>query len=161
MAASLAPVVAFALANALFLPLAGIMTDFSNSFLADMLYSVNNSLISRLIVVVFMLFIPITAVAVLVSPGLTSFVVNLKYRILTNRSRAIWSGIVFFFFHSILLIILIIFRNSTLTPLPENFPFPRPVIDPLAIFGILAGIVLSCCVTIFGWLGARMKRKTS
>ena len=63
----------------------------------------------------------------------------------------------FFFCHSILLTILIIFRNTSLTPLPANYPFPRPMIDPLPIFGILAGIVLSGSVAIFGWLGAAGK----
>jgi hypothetical protein len=44
-AATTAPVVAFALANGLFLPIGGVMVDFSNSILANLLYSDNNLLI--------------------------------------------------------------------------------------------------------------------
>ena len=158
-AASMAPAVVFALAFALFLPIAGAMIDLNSSFLGSLLSSINNPLVSRLILVVFMLFLPITAVAALVSPALTSFIVNLKYSIMMNWLRAILGGIVFFFFYAILLVILIVVRNSTLPPLPANYPFPSPTIDPLAIFGLLAGVVMSCSVTIFGWLGARMKRR--
>lgn len=161
MAVAVAPVVAFALANALFLPLALAMVDFGDSFLANLIPSkIPGS--GYLMVLVLVLLFPITAAVVLVSPALTSFIMNLIYPILTNRPRAIWSGIVFFFFHSILLIILLVFRNLPLFPTPAaNYPFPTPAIDPLAIFGLLAGVVLSCSVTIFGWLGARMRRMKS
>jgi hypothetical protein len=160
-AVAVAPVVAFVLANALFLPLTLAVLDIGDSFLAKLLYPFD-PLSSRLIFIVFIFFVPVTGAGVLVGPALTSFVVNLIIPILTNWSRAIWSGIVFFFFHSILLIILLVIRNIPLFPTPEPYyPFPTPVIDPLAIGGLLAGVVLSCSVTIFGWLGARLRRKKS
>ncbi|HEY5270653.1 MAG TPA: hypothetical protein VII97_09975 [Anaerolineales bacterium] len=159
MAAALAPVVAFALANALFLPLVLGMEDFGDSFLVNLIPS-NIPGSGYLMAVVLVLLFPITAAAVLVGPALTSFIVNLIFPILTNWPRAIWCGVVFFFIHLILLIILLVFRNIPLFPKPEaNYPFPTPAIDPLAIAGLLAGFVLSCSVTIFGWLGARMRRK--
>jgi hypothetical protein len=160
MAVAVAPVVAFALANALFLPLALAVADFGDSFLVNLIPS-NIPGSGYLMVLVLVLLFPITAAAVLVSPALTSFIANLICPILTNKPRAIWSGIVFFFFYSILLIILIVFRNLPLLPTPANYPFPTSAIDPLAIIGLLAGVVLSCSVTIFGWLGTRMRRKKS
>jgi hypothetical protein len=159
MAASMAPVVAFILANVLFLPLVVAMTGSSNNFWSDILAPIKNPLASRIIAFVIMLFIPITGGIVLVSPPLTIYIVNRKRPILTTFRKAFWSGIVFFFFHSILLILLVVSRNSALTPLPPNFIYTRPSIDPILILGLLSGIFLSGCVTIFGWLGARKKKK--
>jgi hypothetical protein len=169
MAAALAPVVTFALANALFLPLTLGMLDFSNSFLVDLIpknIPGGGYLFAAFLVLLF----PILAAGVIIGPALTSFIVNLIYPILTNWPRAIWSGFVFFFIHLILLIILLIVRNTPLFPTPEaNYPFSTPAfnpfptyaIDPLAIGGFLAGFVLSCSVTLFGRLGAWMRRKKS
>ena len=158
-AASLAPVVAFALANALFLPLTMGMTNFSDSFLVDLIPT-NIPGGGYLMVALLVILFPIAGATVLIGPALTSFIVNLIYPILTNWSRAIWCGVVFFFIHLILLIILLFFRNIPLFPTTEtNYPFPTPAIDPLTIAGLLAGFVLSCSVTLFGWLGARMRRK--
>jgi hypothetical protein len=169
LAAAAAPVVAFALANALFLPLTVGMMDFGDSFLADLIPA-NIPGSGYLIVAFLVLLFPILAAAVVVGPALTSFIVNLIYPILTNWSRAIWCGVVFFFIHLILLIILLIFRNIPLFPAPEaNYPFPTPgfdpfpafAIDPLPIAGLLAGFGLSGSVTLFGWLGACMRRRKS
>jgi uncharacterized membrane protein (DUF485 family) len=159
LAVSIAPVLAFVVSNALFLPIALAMADFSNSFVAEMLTSVNNTLVSYFITAIFVVLVPITAVIVLISPPLTSFLLNRKHPFLMSLPRVIWSGVVFFFFHSILLLLLTSYRNSFLTPLPANYPFPRPVVDPLAIFGILMGFVMSTLVVFFGWLGTRRKRK--
>ena len=167
MAAASAPVVTFVLANILFLPLVLTMENFSNGHLLDLIPTNipgGGYLMAALLVLVF----PIAGAVVLVGPALTSFIVNLITPILTDWSRAIWCGGVFFFIHLILLIILLVFRNLPLFPTPEaNYPFPAPgfnpfptpAIDPLAIAGLLAGFVLSCSVTIFGKLGAWMRRK--
>jgi hypothetical protein len=157
--AAFAPVVTFVLSNACFLPLTLSMMDFSDSFLADLIPS-NIPGSGYLFVAALVVLFPLAAAAVLVSPALTSFIVNLIHPISTNWSRAIWSGVVFFFCNLILLIILLVFRGLPVFPTPQaNFPFPSPVIDPLAILGFLGGFVLSCSVTIFGWLGAYKKRK--
>ena len=170
-AASLAPVVAFVLANVLFLPLALGMMDFGDSFLADLIpTNIPAPAGGYLMAALLVLLLPIAGGAVLVGPALTSFIVNLISPVLTNWPRAIGSGIVFFFIHLILLIVLLVFRNVPLFPIPEaNYPFPTPgfdpfpspAIDPLAIAGLVAGFVLSGSVTLFGRLGAWMRRKKS
>ena len=168
LAASLAPVVAFALANALFLPYVLAMMDFSNSFLMKLIpRDIPGS--GYLIISLLVLLLPLLAAFVLLGPALTSFIVNLITPILTNWLRAFWSGVVFFFSHLIMLIILLLVRNAPLFPQPyPKYPIPPPgvspiyfPVDPLPIAGLLAGIVLSCSVILFGWLGARMRRKKS
>jgi len=163
MAASLAPVVAFALANALFLPLIVGMMDFSNGngLFAKLLPSNipgGGYLMAALLVLLF----PIAGAAVLVGPALTSFIVNLITPILTNRQTAIWSGIVFFIFHTIFQVVLLVFRFFDLN---RSFKDPGTILwvifDPLAYLLLLAGLVLACSVAIFGWLGAWMRRKKS
>jgi hypothetical protein len=166
MAASLAPVVTFALANALFLPYVLAMMDFSNSFLMKLI-PVNIPGSGYPIMALLVLLFPILAALVLLGPALTSLIVNLVHPILTSWSKAFWSGAVFFFSHLIMLIILLVVRNEPLFPKPDPlypilppgtpvFTFP---IDPLPIAGLLAGFVLSGSVILFGWLGARMRRK--
>ena len=112
MKVAMAPVVVFALANALFLPLVDAFFNFSNrSFLANLVASTNNPFIQGFILIVASLcFLPLSAAAVLIGPALTSFFVNLKYPILTSRSGAILCGGVFLFFYTILLDVLLIFR---------------------------------------------------
>lgn len=154
---SVAPFLAFVLANVLFLPIAMSMINFSDSFLAELLYPINNPLTSRLVMVLFMLLLPITAIIVLVSPPLTSFLVNRRLPVLTNTPRVLWSAGVFFLLHSILLTVLLVYRSNILSPLPTNYPFFRPAVDPLLIFGVLSGFLLSFIVALFGWLGARRK----
>ena len=156
---ALAFVVAFGLTNLVFLPLVAILVDSSNPMLGSLLAPFNNMMIRYLVMDLCLLSVPVLFVAVLASPALTSFVANAKFPVASTWRMAMLSGIVFFFFHTILLIILIVFRNSTITPTTANYPFPRPAIDALAVLGLLAGVVMSCSVTIFGWLGARMKRK--
>ncbi len=167
MAASLAPVVTFALANALFLPYVLAMMDFSNSFLMKLI-PVNIPGSGYLIMALLVLLFPILAALVLLGPALTSLIVNLVHPILTSWLKAFWSGAVFFFSNLIMLIILLVVRNMPLFPKPDPFyPVPPPgiipiftfPIDPLPIAGLLAGFVLSGSVTLFGWLGARMRRK--
>jgi hypothetical protein len=161
MAASLAPVVTFALANALFLPLTVGMMDFGDSFLVDLIPTNipgGGYLMAALLVLLF----PIAGAAVLVGPALTSFIVNLITPILTNRQTAIWSGIVFFIFHTIFQVVLLVFRFFDLN---RSFKDPGTILwvifDPLAYLLLLAGLVLACSVAIFGWLGAWMRRKKS
>jgi len=138
LAASLAPVVAFALANALFLPLTVGMMDFGDSFLVDLIPTNipgGGYLMAALLVLLF----PIAGAAVLVGPALTSFIMNLISPILTNRRTAIWSGIVFLIFHTIFQVVLLVFRffdqnrsfNGTGTILWVIF-------DPLAYLLLLA-----------------------
>jgi hypothetical protein len=163
--AAMAPVVAFVLANALFLPYILALMNFGNSFLAKLIP--NNVPESSYLVIAFLvLLFPILAAAVLLGPALTSFILNLRFPILVNWPSAFWSGVVFFFFHLIILTILLLVRNVPLFPTPDpNYPITPPwinpiiPIDPLAIAGLLAGLVLSGSVSTFGWLGARMKRK--
>jgi hypothetical protein len=157
---ALAPVVAFGLTNLAFLPVVAILVDSSNPMLGSLLAPFNNMMIRYLVMGLCMLSVPVLFVVVLASPALTSFVANAKFPVASTWWMAMLSGIVFFFFHTILLIVLIVFRSITLPPTPANYPFPRPAIDPLAILGLLAGVVMSGSVTIFGWLGTRMKRKT-
>jgi hypothetical protein len=169
LAAAIAPVLVFALVNALFLPYVLAMMDFSNSFLMKLI-PVNIPGGGYMIMALLVLLFPILAALVLLGPALTSLIVNLVHPILTNWSRAFWSGTVFFFSHLIILIILLVVRNEPLFPKPDPlytilppgivpiFTFP---IDPLPIAGLLAGFVLSGSVILFGWLGARMRRKRS
>jgi hypothetical protein len=161
MAASLAPVVAFVLANALFLPLVLTMEDFSNGFLVDLIPT-NIPGGGYLMAVLLVLLFPIAGAAVLLGPALTSFIVNLITPILTNRRTAIWSGIVFFIFHTIFQVVLLVFRFFDLN---RSFKDPGTILwvifDPLAYLLLLAGLVLACSVAIFGWLGAWMRRKKS
>jgi hypothetical protein len=159
MAASLAPVVTFALANALFLPLTVGMMDFGDSFLVELIPTNipgGGYLMAALLVLLF----SIAGVAVLVGPALTSFIVNLITPILTNRRTAIWSGIVFLIFHTIFQVVLLVFRFFNLN---RSFKDPGTILwvilDPLAYLLLLAGLVLACSVAIFGWLGAWMRRK--
>jgi hypothetical protein len=168
LAAAIAPVLAFALANILFLPYALAMMDFSNSFLMKLIpRDIPGS--GYPIIALLVLLFSILAAFVLLGPALTSFVVNLIYPILANWSRAFLSGVVFFFSHLIMLIILLLVRNVPLFPQPyPDYPIPPPgvgpiyfPIDPLPFAGLLAGIVLACSVAIFGWLGARIRRKKS
>jgi hypothetical protein len=169
LAAILAPVLAFILANALFLPYALAMMDFSNSFLMKLIPR-NIPGMGYPIMALLVLLFPILAALVLLGPALTSLIVNLVHPILTNWSRAFWSGAVFFFAHLIILIILLVVRNEPLFPKPDPlYPIPPPGIfpiftfpvDPLPIAGLLAGFVLSGSVILFGWLGARMRRQRS
>ena len=167
LAAAMTPVIAFALANALFLPYIFAMMDFGNGFLEKLIpHNVPGS--GYLIVAFLVLLFPILAGLVLLAPALTGFFVNLRYPIITNWSKAFWSGLVFFVCHSIILIILLVVRNEPLFPRPDpNYPVPPPGIvpilpvDPLPIAGLLAGFVLSGSVSLFGWLGARMGIKKS
>jgi hypothetical protein len=166
LAAAIAPVLVFALVNALFLPYVLAMMDFSNSFLMKLI-PVNIPGGGYIIMALLVLLFPILAALVLLGPALTSLIVNLVHPILTSWSKAFWSGAVFFFSHLIMLIILLVVRNEPLFPKPDPFypilPPGTPVftfpIDPLPIAGLLAGFVLSGSVTLFGWLGARMRRK--
>ena len=161
LAAALAPVVTFALANALFLPLIVGMLDFGDSFLVDLIPTNipgGGYLMAALLVLLF----SIAGAAVLVGPALTSFIVNLITPILTNRRTAIWSGIVFLIFHTIFQVVLLVFRFFDLN---RSFNDPGTILwvifDPLAYLLLLAGLVLACSVAIFGWLGAWMRRKKS
>jgi hypothetical protein len=167
LAAAMAPVVAFILANALFLPYVLAMMDFSDSFLMNLIPT-NIPGSGYLVMALLVLLFPILAAVVLLGPALTSLVVNLIVPILTDWSKAFWSGVVFFFSHLIMLIIILIVRNVPLFPKPDpSYPDPPPwinpilPIDPLPIAGLLAGIALSCSVILFGWLGARTRRKKS
>jgi hypothetical protein len=163
MAAALAPVVAFVLANALFLPLIVGMMDFSNGngLFAKLLPSNipgSGYLMAALLVLLF----PIAGAAVVVGPALTSFIVNLIFPVLTNRRTAIWSGIVFLIFHTIFQVVLLVFLFFD-----QNRSFNGPgtilwvIFDPRTYLLLLAGLVLACSVAIFGWLGARLRRKKS
>jgi hypothetical protein len=158
-AVTIAPIVAFALANALFLPIVEVVADVGNSILGRLLASVNNVLASYLIVALFLLLLPLSAGLVLVSPALASFIANTKLPVARTWRMAFLSGIVFFLCHTIVVIILVVHRNSTLTPMPAGFPFPSPAVDPVASLGLLAGAVMSCSVAIFGWLGARRRKR--
>lgn len=160
-AVTVAPVVAFVLANALFLPLTMGMMDFGDSFLVKLIPSNipgGGYLTAALLVLLF----PIAGAAVLVGPALTSFIVNLITPILTNRRTAIWGGIVFFIFHTIFQVVLLVFRFFDLN---RSFKNPGTIFwvffDPLAYLLLLAGLVLSCSVAIFGWLGARIRTRKS
>jgi hypothetical protein len=161
MAAALAPVVTFALANALFLPLIVGMMDFGDSFLADLIPTNipgGGYLMAALLVLLF----PIAGAAVLVGPALTSFIVNLIFPVLTNRRTAIWSGIVFLIFHTIFLVVLLVFRFFDLNrSLNDPGTILRVFFDPLVYLLLLAGLVLACSVALFGRLGAWMRRKKS
>ena len=168
LAAAMAPVIAFALANALFLPYALALLDFSNSFLMDLIprnIPGGDYLFISLLVLLF----SILAALVLLGPALASLIVNLVHPVLTTWSKAFLIGVVFFFSHLIILIILLVVRNKPLFPTPTYYPFPPPgifpiinfPIDPLAIAGLLAGFVLSGSVILFGWLGARMRKKNA
>jgi hypothetical protein len=163
---AMAPVITFALANALFLPYVLAMLDFSNSFLMKLIpRDIPGS--GYIIIALLVLLFPMLAAFVLLGPALTSFVMNLITPILVSWSKAFWSGVVFFFFHLIMLIILLIVRNVPLFPQPyPDYPVPPPgispiyfPIDPLPIAGLLAGFILSGSVILFGWLGARLRRK--
>jgi hypothetical protein len=158
-AVTIAPIVAFALANALFLPIVEVVADVGNSILGRLLASVNNVLASYLIVALFLLLLPLSAGLVLVSPALASFVANTRLPVARTWRMAFLSGIVFFLCHTIVVIILVVYRNSTLTPMPAGFPSPSPAVDPVASLGLLSGVVMSCSVTLFAWLGARRGRK--
>jgi hypothetical protein len=161
MAASLAPVATFVLANALFLPLVLAVVDPSGSFLNSLIPS-NIPGSGYLGVAGLVILVYITGAAVLIGPALTVFFVNLLFPILTTLPMALWSGLLFFFSHSVLVVILVVVRNSTLPPTPPNYPdIFTLAIDPLPIVGLLTGIVLSCSVALFGWLGARIRRKKS
>lgn len=167
----MAPVVVFALANALFLPLVEAFFNFSNkSFLASLVASTNNSFIQDFIlIIVGMCFLPLSAAAVLIGPALTSFLVNLKYPISTSRSRAILCGGVFLFFHTILLDVLLFFRFMDNVPSiysnyislssmePSVFtPFMfLSFLDPLPCLLSIAGITLSYSVAVAGRFGAQ------
>jgi hypothetical protein len=182
MAVAMAPVVVFALANVMFLPLVEAFFNFSNgSFLADLVASTYNPFIQDFILIIAgMCCLPLLAAAVLIGPALTSFMMNLKYPVLTNRPRAVLSGIVFLFFDALFLIILFIFRFmenlpsiyssylSLSTMKPSIFtPFMfLSFLDPLPCLGFLAGIMLSCSVAVAGRFGAqkgsmRLKRTGS
>jgi hypothetical protein len=168
-AASLAPVLSFALANALFLPYVLAMTDFGDPLLMKLIpRNIPGS--GYLIMAMLVLLAPILAGLALLSPAMTSLIVNLVHPIFTNWSKAFLGGVVFFVSHLIILITLLMVRNEPLFPKPDplypilppgivpviNFP-----IDPLAIAGLLGGFVLSGSVILFGWLGARRGIKRS
>ena len=171
MKAAMAPVVVFALANALFLPLVEAFFNFSNgSFLANLVASTNNPFIQDFILIVAgMCFLPLSAAAVLIGPALTSFFVNLKYPILTSRSGAIFCGGVFLSFYLILLDVLLIFRFIENVPSfysnymalssmePSVFtPFMfLSFLDPLPCLLSIAGIALSYSVAVAGRFGAQ------
>jgi hypothetical protein len=170
MAVAMVPVVVFALANVLFLPIVGALDVSRGGFLADLIASTGNPFIQGFILIVAsMCCLPLSAAVVLIGPALTSYMVNLRYPVLTNRPRAILSGIVFFFCHTIFLIILLVFRfidnipsiysnYISLTSMdPSVFtPFMfLSFLDPLPCLGFLAGIVLSCSVAIAGRFGAQ------
>jgi hypothetical protein len=78
MTVAMAPVVVFALANALFLPLVEAFFNFSNgSFLAYLVGSTNNPFIQDFILIIAgMCCLPLSAAAVLIGPALTSFLVQ-------------------------------------------------------------------------------------
>jgi hypothetical protein len=168
MAAALAPVVAFILANALFLPLVLTLSDFGDSDLAGLIpASLPGG--GYLTVAALVLLFPLSAAAVAFGPALVSFGANLVSPVLTTWSRAFWCGGVFFVAHMVLLIILLVVRNIPLFPPPAPVlpfpaalfnPFPSFPIDPLSLVGLLAGVVLSGSVTLFGRLGAWMRRRT-
>jgi hypothetical protein len=166
LAAALAPVLAFILANALFLPYVLAMFDPGSSFLSDLIprnLPGGGYLFMSLLVLLF----PILAGFVVLGPALTSLIVNLVHPILNSWAEAFLGGAVFFISHLILLIVLLVVRNEPLFPTPIHYEIPPPGIvpiinfpvDPLAIAGLLAGFVLSGSVILFGWLGARMRRK--
>ena len=136
LAAVLAPVLVFILANALFLPYAQAMLHFSNSFLMKLIpRNIPGS--GYPIMALLVLLFPILAVLVLLGPALTSLIVNLVHPILTNWSRAFWSGAVFFFAHLIILIILLLVRNEPLFPKPDpRYPIPPPGIFPIFTFPV-------------------------
>jgi len=161
MAVALAPVVVFVLANALFLPLTVGMMDFGDSFLADLIPT-NIPGGGYLMAALLALLFPIAGAAVLIGPALTSFFVNLIAPILTSRRTAIWCGIVFFIFHTIFQVALLVFRFFDLNrSVIDPGTILRVIFDPLAYLLLLAGLVLACSVALFGWLGARMRRKKS
>lgn len=166
LAAALAPVLAFILANALFLPYILAMFDPGSSFLAGLIprnLPGGGYLFMSLLVLLF----PILAALVLLGPALVSLIVNLVHPVLTSWAKAFLGGAVFFISHLIILIVLLVVRNKPLFPTPVHYEIPPPGIfpiinfpvDPLAIAGLLAGFVLSGSVILFGWLGARMRRR--
>jgi hypothetical protein len=187
LAVVLVPVVVFVLANALFLPVVISLTDSEGGLLNNWLiaHPTNNPYIINLIYIVWGGFcLPVSALAVLVGPLLTSFLVNRKYPVFTNRSRAILGGGIFLAFHTIFLIILLVFRlsdnglfssiQSFLVTLQSTAPMEIRVItlgeilsrflDPLLCLLTLGGIALSCGVAATGRFGARrasMKNKLS
>ncbi len=155
--AALAPVVTFALANVLFLPLVVGMMDFGGSFLADLIPNIPFG--GHLKVAFLIILFPIAGAAVVIGPALTSLIVNLITPILTDWRTAIRSGIVFLIFHTIFQVVLLVFRFFD-----NNSSFNNPgsifwvITDPLVYLLLLAGLVLACSAAIFGRLGAWMRR---
>jgi len=155
MAVIMAPVVVFALANALFLPIVGALDISRGGFLADMVASTNNPFIQDFILIIASVCcLPLSAAAVLVGPALTSFLLNLKYPMLTSRSRAIWGGVVFFSFYMIFQVIYRVFQLISMR-LPIYFALMHllGLFAPICLSS-LAGIVLSCIVAAAGRFGA-------
>ncbi len=171
MTVAMAPVVVFALANALFLPLVKAFFNISSgSFLAYLVASTNNPFIQDFILIIaFLCILPLSAAAVLIGPAMTSFFINLKYPISTSRSRAILCGGVFLSFHIILMDVLLIFRFIDNAPSifsnymslssmePSVFtPFMiLSFLDPLPCLLSFAGITLACSVAVAGRFGAQ------
>jgi hypothetical protein len=170
MAIAMAPVVVFALANVLFLPIVGALDISRGGFLADLIASTDNPFIQDFILIIAgMCCLPLSAATVLIGPALTSFIVNLKYPISTSRSRAILCGGVFLFFYTILLDLLLIFRFIENVPsFYSNFmalssmepsvftPFMfLSFLDPLPCLLSFAGIALSYSVAVAGRFGAQ------
>jgi hypothetical protein len=111
MVVALAPVVVLALAGILFVPLLGSMDISRGGWLADLVSSSNNPFIQDFILIIFLYCcLPISAIAMLTSPALTSFLVNRIYPAYTSRSRATLGGWVFLFFYMMFVVVLFFFR---------------------------------------------------
>jgi hypothetical protein len=173
MAVAIAPVVIFALAIALFLPLLGAMEISRGGFLADLVSSSRNPFVQNFILIFAgYCCLPFLAIIALAGPPLTSFIANRKFPVFTNRSRAIRGGGIFLAFNVLFLVILLVFR------LIENYPSLQGslitlqstssvyvvlsllgiisyFIDPLLCLLSIVGIALSCSVAAAGRYGAQ------
>lgn len=170
MEVAMAPVVVFLLANVLFLPLLVALDISRGGFLADLVSSSRNPFIQDFILIIAgYCCLPVSAIAVLVGPPLTSFIANRKHPTFTDKSKATLGGGVFLAFYAFFLVIVLVLRfignfqsmyatYIALTSMKPSFFIPYLALrflDPLPCILTLGGIVLSYSVAIAGRFGAK------
>jgi hypothetical protein len=173
MAVAIAPVVIFALAIALFLPLLGALEISRGGFLAELVSSSRNPFVQNFILIFAgYCCLPFLAIIALAGPPLTSFIANRKYPVFTNRSRAILGGGIFLAFNALFLVILLVFRliekfpsfqgslitlqsTSSVYVVSSLLGIISYFIDPLLCLLSIVGIALSCSVAAAGRYGAQ------
>jgi hypothetical protein len=173
MAVAIAPVVIFALAIALFLPLLGALEISRGGFLAELVSSSRNPFVQNFILIFAgYCCLPFLAIIALAGPPLTIFIANRKYPVFTNRSRAILGGGIFLAFNALFLVILLVFRliekfpsfqgslitlqsTSSVYVVSSLLGIISYFIDPLLCLLSIVGIALSCSVAAAGRYGAQ------